>query len=66
MTPYSVPGLLRAVLTGPQLYSSSDVGEVLGMRLIRLRPDELTPDPEPEQGRALTVVQALSGPGRDR
>ncbi|MEU8795018.1 hypothetical protein [Streptomyces sp. NPDC048643] len=65
VTPYNVPGLLRTVLSGPQLYSSSDVNEVMGMTLIRLRPEDITPDPEPEQGRALTVVQALSGPGND-
>ncbi|WP_405916880.1 hypothetical protein [Streptomyces sp. NBC_00728] len=65
VAPYYVPGLLRTVLTGPQLYSSSDVGEVMGMTLIRLRPKEITPDPEPEQGRALTVVRALSDPGDD-
>ncbi|MFD8370905.1 hypothetical protein ACFV2Z_09030 [Streptomyces sp. NPDC059688] len=65
VTPYYVPGLLRTVLTGPQLHSSSDVDEVMGMALIRLRPQEITPDPEPEQGRALTAVRALSGPGDD-
>lgn len=65
VTPDNVPGLLRSVLTGPQLYSSSDVDEVMGMTLIRLRPEEISPDPEPMQGRALTVVQALSGPGDD-
>lgn len=65
VTPYWIPGLLRTVLTGPQIYSSSDVDEVMGMTLIRLRPEEITPDPEPEQGRALTVVRALAGPGDD-
>ncbi|MFJ8802910.1 hypothetical protein [Streptomyces sp. NPDC102487] len=65
VTPYWIPGLLRTVLTGPQMYSSSDVGEVMGMPLIRLRPQEITPDPEPEQGRALTVVRALSDPAED-
>ncbi|MET7829318.1 hypothetical protein ABZT23_32185 [Streptomyces sp. NPDC005386] len=65
VTPYYVPGLLRAVLTGPQLYSSSDVDEVMGMTLIRLRPEEIPPGPEPLQGRALTVALALSGPGDD-
>lgn len=65
VSPYHVPGLLRTVLTGPQLYSSSDVSEVMGMTLIRLRPEEITPDPEPEQGRALTAVHALAAPGDD-
>ncbi|MFD4622411.1 hypothetical protein [Streptomyces sp. NPDC058475] len=65
VTPYYIPGLLRTVLTGPQIYSSSDVSEVMGMTLIHLRPGEITPDPEPGQGRALSVVQALSGPGDD-
>ncbi|MFF2364868.1 hypothetical protein ACFVU0_19575 [Streptomyces sp. NPDC058122] len=31
VTPYDIPGLLRAVLTGPQLYSNDDVGEAMGM-----------------------------------
>ncbi|MFG2437919.1 hypothetical protein [Streptomyces sp. NPDC048508] len=65
VTPYYVPGLLRSVLTGPQLYSSSDTDEVMGMTLIRLCPEEISPDPEPLQGRALTAVRALSGPGDD-
>ncbi|MFD7874672.1 hypothetical protein ACFV5G_11280 [Streptomyces sp. NPDC059766] len=65
VTPYHVPGLLRTVLSGLQLYSNSDIGEVMGMTLIRLRPQEIVPDPEPEAGRALTVVRALSGPGDD-
>lgn len=65
VTPYYIPGLLRTVLTGPQIYSSSDVSEVMGMTLVRLRPEEITPDPEPVQGQALTVVRALSGPGDD-
>ncbi|MFE2584928.1 hypothetical protein [Streptomyces sp. NPDC059378] len=65
VTPYYVPGLLRTVLSGLQLYSSSDIGEVMGMTLIRLRPQEIVADPEPEAGRALTVVRALSGPGDD-
>lgn len=65
VAPYYVPGLLRSVLSGPQVYSSSDVGEVMGMTLIRLRPREIAVDPEPEQGRVLTVVRALSSPGDD-
>ncbi|MEV6192732.1 hypothetical protein AB0M19_10015 [Streptomyces sp. NPDC051920] len=65
VTPYWIPGLLRTVLTGPRIHSGSDVDEVMGMTLVRLRPEEITPDPEPEQGRALTVVRALSGPGDD-
>ncbi|MFE4701140.1 hypothetical protein ACFRIC_29185 [Streptomyces sp. NPDC056738] len=63
VTPYWIPGLLRTVLTGPRTYGSGDVDEVMGMTLIRLRPEEITPDPEPEQGRALTFVHALSDPG---
>lgn len=35
----------------------------MGMTVIRLRPEEITPDPEPEQGQALTLLRALSGPG---
>ncbi|MFF2201332.1 hypothetical protein [Streptomyces sp. NPDC058145] len=65
VTPYYIPGLLRTVLSGPQIYSSSDVDEVMGMTLIRLRPQEITPTPETEQGEALTVVRALSDPGDD-
>ncbi|MFF4540108.1 hypothetical protein [Streptomyces aureus] len=67
VAPYSIPGLLRTVLTGPQLYSSSDVGEAMGMTLIRLRPQEIIPDPDPDpdQGRALAVVHALVGADGD-
>ncbi|MDX3066472.1 hypothetical protein PV518_30585 [Streptomyces sp. ND04-05B] len=32
------------------------------MTIIRLRPAELAPDPEPEHGQALTVLRALSNP----
>ncbi|MEY9997009.1 hypothetical protein ABIE67_009041 [Streptomyces sp. V4I8] len=31
--------------------------------VIRLRPEEIAPDPEAEHGHALTVVRALSDPG---
>ncbi|SOE06509.1 hypothetical protein [Streptomyces sp. Ag109_G2-15] len=65
VAPGYVPGVLRAVLTGTQICSSSDVGEAMGMTLIRLRPQEITPDPEPELGLALTVLRALSEPGDD-
>ncbi|MGW4435959.1 hypothetical protein ACWELO_09400 [Streptomyces sp. NPDC004596] len=65
VTPYYIPGMLRTVLTGPQIYSSSDVDEVMGMTLIRLRPQEITPAPETERGEALTVVRALSDPEDD-
>lgn len=63
--PYYIPGMLRTVLTGPQIYSSSDVDEVMGMTLIRLRPQDITPTPETERGEALTVVRALSDPVDD-
>ncbi|MEU2554205.1 hypothetical protein ABZ589_21390 [Streptomyces sp. NPDC013313] len=65
VTPYYIPGMLRTVLTGPQIYSSSDVDEVMGMTLIRLRPQDITPTPETERGEALTVVRALSDPVDD-
>ncbi|MEW2260408.1 hypothetical protein [Streptomyces sp. NPDC047869] len=65
VTPYYIPGVLRTVLTGPQIYSSSDVDEVMGMTLIRLRPQGITPTPETERGEALTVVRALSDPVDD-
>ncbi|MEV0642110.1 hypothetical protein AB0I77_45790 [Streptomyces sp. NPDC050619] len=35
----------------------------MGMTVIRLRPEEITPNPEPERGQALTVLRALSDPG---
>ncbi|MBP5895528.1 hypothetical protein [Streptomyces scabiei] len=62
VAPYYIPGILRTVLAGTQLHSSSDISEAMGMTVIRLRPAELTPDPEPEHGRALTVLRALSSP----
>ncbi|MEU0069918.1 hypothetical protein ABZ027_10320 [Streptomyces sp. NPDC006332] len=63
VAPYYIPGILRTVLAGTQLYSSSDISEDMGMTVIRLSPEEITPDPEPEQGQALTLLRALSDPG---
>lgn len=63
VAPYYIPGLLRTVLTGTQLYGTSDISETMGMTLIRLHPEEITPDPEDEYGQTLTVVRALSDPG---
>ncbi|MGD1222179.1 hypothetical protein AB9Q10_27595 [Streptomyces krungchingensis] len=65
VAPYYIPGLLRTVLTGPQIYSSSDIDEAMGMTLVRLRPDEIIPAPEPEHGQALTVLRALYDPVDD-
>ncbi|MEU7382783.1 MULTISPECIES: hypothetical protein [unclassified Streptomyces] len=65
VAPYYIPGILRTVLAGTQLYGSSDISEAMGMTVIRLHPEEITPDPEPEQGQALTVLRALSDPGDD-
>jgi len=65
VAPYYIPGILRTVLAGTQLYGSSDISEAMGMTVIRLHPQEITPDPEPEQGQALTVLRALSDPGDD-
>ncbi|MDQ0904473.1 hypothetical protein QFZ22_000458 [Streptomyces canus] len=63
VAPYYIPGILRTVLADTQLYSSSDISEAMGMTVIRLSPEEITPDLEPEQGQALTVLRALSDPG---
>ncbi|KUL24451.1 hypothetical protein [Streptomyces regalis] len=63
VAPYYIPGILRTVLAGTQLYGSSDISEAMGMTLIRLHPEQITPAPEPEQGQALTVLRALSDPG---
>ncbi|MFD6044315.1 hypothetical protein ACFWG7_23795 [Streptomyces koyangensis] len=65
IAPYYIPGILRTVLTGTQLYGSSDIGEAMGMTLIHLHPEEITPDPEPVQGQAVTLLRALSDPGDD-
>jgi hypothetical protein len=65
VAPYYIPGILRTVLAGTQLYGSSDISEAMGMTVIRLHPQEIAPDPEPEQGQALTVLRALSDPGED-
>ncbi|WP_060886991.1 hypothetical protein [Streptomyces caniscabiei] len=65
VAPASVPGILRTTLAGTQLYSSGDIGEVMGMTLIRLHPERITPDPESEEERTLGVLRALSGPGDD-
>ncbi|MCS0634583.1 hypothetical protein NX801_02670 [Streptomyces sp. LP05-1] len=65
VAPADIPGILRTVLSGTQLYSSDDIGEALGMTLIRLRPQQISPTPEPEQGQALNALRALSDPGDD-
>lgn len=65
VAPAYIPGVLRTVLAGTQLYSSDDVSEVMGMTVIRLHPEKITPEPESEQGQALTVLRALSDPGSD-
>ncbi|MFD8154438.1 hypothetical protein ACFV28_27315 [Streptomyces sp. NPDC059720] len=63
VAPYYIPGILRTVLEGTQLYGSGDISEAMGMTVISLRPQEITPDPEAEYGQTLTVVRALSDPG---
>ncbi|MBD9728020.1 hypothetical protein [Streptomyces caniscabiei] len=65
VAPASIPGILRTTLAGTQLYSSSDIGEVMGMTLIRLHPERITPAPESEEERTLGVLRALSDPGDD-
>ena len=45
--------------------SSSDVSDVFGMTLIRLRPEKTTPAREHEEGQALSALLGLSGPGDD-
>ncbi|MEU8786284.1 hypothetical protein [Streptomyces sp. NPDC048637] len=60
--PAYIPGILRTVLTGTQIYSSDDVSEAMGMTLIRLHPEKITPAPEPEEGQALSMLRALSDP----
>lgn len=65
VAPAYIPGILRTVLAGTQHYSSNDISDAIGMTVIRLRPEKITPNPEPEQGQALTVLRALSDPGDD-
>ncbi|WP_431043081.1 hypothetical protein ACQUSR_15100 [Streptomyces sp. P1-3] len=65
VAPGYIPGVLRTVLSGTQLYSSDDISDAMGMTLIRLHPENITLDPEPEQGQALSVLRALSDPGED-
>ncbi|WP_328876861.1 hypothetical protein [Streptomyces sp. NBC_00299] len=65
VAPYYIPGLLRTVLAGTQLYGSDDISEAMGMTVIHLHPEKITPDPEPDQGQALTALRALSDPGED-
>ncbi|MFE8965076.1 hypothetical protein [Streptomyces iakyrus] len=62
VAPYYIPGILRTVLAGTQLYGTSDISEAMGMTVVRLHPEEITPDPEAEYGQTLTVVRALSEP----
>ncbi|WP_405411836.1 hypothetical protein [Streptomyces decoyicus] len=52
VAPACIPGILRTILSGTQIYSSDDIGDVMGMTLIRLHPERITPardaDPEPD------------------
>ncbi|MEV8395018.1 MULTISPECIES: hypothetical protein [unclassified Streptomyces] len=61
VAPARIPGVLRAILSETRFYGSGDVGEVLGMTLFRLRPEEITPAPEPEEGQALRALLGLGG-----
>ncbi|MFE4366803.1 hypothetical protein ACFRMN_00850 [Streptomyces sp. NPDC056835] len=66
VAPARIPGVLRAILSEPQFYGSGDVSDVLGMTLFRLRPEEITPAPEPEEGKALRALLGLGlGGGPD-
>lgn len=63
VAPGMVPAFVRSVLSGPQFYSSSDVEEVMGMTLIRLRAAEkIGPVEELEGDLALGVLRSLTAP----
>lgn len=49
VAPAYIPGILRTTLAGTQLYSSDDIGDVMGMTLIRLHPERITPAPSPNR-----------------
>ena len=65
VAPAHIPRILRTTLAGTQLYSSDDVSKTMGMTLIRLRPENITPAPEPVEGQALNLLRALSDPVDD-
>ncbi|WP_030987659.1 hypothetical protein [Streptomyces sp. NRRL S-1813] len=65
VAPAYIPRILRTTLAGTQLYSSDDISSTMGMTLIRLHPENITPAPEPEQGQALSILRALSDPVDD-
>jgi hypothetical protein len=60
IAPGLIPAVLRTVLARTQLYSSDDVDTVMGMTLLRLRPQEIDLDPEPHEDVALGVLRGLS------
>ncbi|MFI8242633.1 hypothetical protein ACIF83_36225 [Streptomyces sp. NPDC085866] len=62
VAPGMVSAFLRSVLSGPQFYSSSDVDEVMGMTLIRLRPEKIGAFEELEGDLALAVLRSLAAP----
>ncbi|MEV6418435.1 hypothetical protein [Streptomyces sp. NPDC051662] len=64
VAPARIPGILRAVMSETRFYGSGDVGDVLGMTLLRLRPEEITPAPEPEEDQALRALLGLGLGGR--
>ncbi|MGW2706681.1 hypothetical protein [Streptomyces sp. NPDC001340] len=62
VAPGMVPAFVRSLLSGPQFYSSSDMDEVMGMTLIRLRPDKIGTVEELEGDLALAVLRSLAAP----
>ncbi|WP_200307693.1 hypothetical protein [Streptomyces adelaidensis] len=55
VAPAHIPRILRTTLAGTQLYSSDEISDVMGMTLIRLHPEEISPAPESEEEQALSL-----------
>ncbi|KIE27390.1 hypothetical protein LK08_08420 [Streptomyces sp. MUSC 125] len=60
MVPAAVPGVLAQVVNGLQLYSSSEVKEVMGMHHVRLDGEKMPPVPLGQEAQAVEVLRQLA------
>lgn len=60
MPPATIPGALTRVVSGLQLYSNSQVKDVMGMHQVRLDAEQLPPAPLGEGTQAVEVLRQLT------
>ncbi|GGZ25785.1 hypothetical protein GCM10010387_19200 [Streptomyces inusitatus] len=61
-TGHDITGILRTLLTGTHIWSTSRVSDVMGMTLIRVDPATLAPCTANRDDRALTVLHGITAP----